>query len=412
MPSETKKWPSVLMLMLSALGLLFSVFVAAGSFMAGTVAEVSLPERPMLTSIAMLSLFLGLLITPSLILSIRKLAGREAAPKYVSLFKHASLALIAFFLLLLAGYLLSRQTSHAALMSLITTLCVLIPVWWLVEFSRRGLARPAPLKEWGTLTVGLTAAPLVILLVEIMLLVLAALAVFILIGMQPGALTELMDLTAQLQPDLESLEALEQLLSVLMQNPVLGTAIFLVIGVLAPFAEESFKPLAVWLVRRKTLRLREGFELGLVSGGAFALLESASLVSQITTESWLSAVLLRALAGMLHVGLSGLVGYGIAKARCERQWGTALLCLLGGTALHGLWNSMALVNGFSGTPLAAPETASVTAGSVLSLICMAAVFAAIVFITLRLRARFRQEQINEDASSVEEIHSNGGQTLL
>jgi len=392
MPSETKKLPSVLMLLLSALGILISLLIAAGAIWGGMDISSTAAEALTLFSVGVLAFFISLLIIPGLIFSIQKLKGRETALKHASLFKNAKLAMIAWGVLLAAGVLLSKDQSSPYVLAPVTILCVALPIWWLIEFSRRGLARPSLLKEWGTLTIGLTAAPLVIMLVEIMLVIVVALVVMVLLGMQPGTLSEIMELTASLDSSQGGMEALDQLIMNISSNPTIAAALFIVIGVVAPFTEELFKPLAVWLMRRKSLRTREGFVLGLISGGAFTLLESASLVSQITTQDWLLAVVLRASTGMLHIGLSGMVGYGIAKARVERHWGSALLSLLAGTTLHGLWNSMALLNGFSSTPLTSAESLGLTAGGVLSLICMLLVFAAVVYISLRLNARLRREQ--------------------
>ena len=151
------------------------------------------------------------------------------------------------------------------------------------------------------------------------------------------------------------------------------------------------------------MRAREGFILGLISGGAFTLLESASLVSQINANEWLSGVVLRSSTGMLHIGLSGLVGYGIARARSERRWGAMLLTLLGATSLHGLWNSMALLNGFSTTALPMTENVTPPAVGVISLIVMLLVFAAVVLITIRLNKKLGLEQSAEQSAEPPDI---------
>jgi RsiW-degrading membrane proteinase PrsW (M82 family) len=155
-----------------------------------------------------------------------------------------------------------------------------------------------------------------------------------------------------------------------VHNTTFAIALFLVIGLIAPFIEEVFKPMAVWISKGKSLKPSEGFALGLISGGAFTLLESAGLVIQITAQDWISAVLLRAATGMLHIGMSGLVGYGIVKARSEHKWGTAILYTLGATALHGLWNSMAIINGYYSTPLTGSVGLSFSFLSILSVAVM------------------------------------------
>ncbi len=391
MPSKNNQLPSVLMLLLSALGIFFSWLIAAGAFLAGSQSGLEDAGAAMLTAIGTLAVFIGMLIIPSMVFSIRRLRGKPSATRFPSLLKFTNSTLIGWAVLLAAGYFLDPFFRNPFVMSVLTVLCVAIPIWWLIEFSRRGLARPSPLKEWGTLAVGLTAAPMVIMVIETLLLVLVAVVVMILLGMQPGALTKLTDLSIALDSSQSGLEALENQLLELSRNPTIAAALFLVIGLVAPFTEEVFKPLSVWLIPRKTLRPAEGFQLGLISGGAFALLESASLVSQITTQDWITAVLLRAATGLLHIGLSGLVGYGVALARCEKKWGSALLHLLAATALHGLWNSLAMINGYYTTPLTTVHPTASLTGGVLSTVFMAAVFLGVGTITLRLAARLRRQ---------------------
>ena len=355
----------------------------------------------MFVSLGALALTLGLLNFPALVYSIQDLRGRQGKTKHPSLFRSANFGLILWAALLAAGTYLTRTFPYTPWLAPITILSVLIPVWWLIEFARRKLKRPAPVHEWKTVTLGLTLAPVTIMIIETLLAILAAVVVIILLGIQTDFISNLTNLTSNLELSGSGMEQLDQLLYDLAQNPTVAAALYLVIGLLAPFTEELFKPLAVWLSWKRPMKAREGFELGLISGGAFTLIESASLVSQINASDWLSGVILRSSTGLLHIGLSGLVGYGIAKARSEKRWGTMLLTLLGATGLHGLWNSMALLNGFSTTAMPMAESAAVTAGSVISLAAMLVVFAAVLFITIRLNKKLRMEQTTEQLENVD-----------
>lgn len=395
MPAERKRLPSVLMILLATLGILISLALAAAAFLGSSLTETSSLETQMFTSLGALALTLGLLNIPALVYSIQDLRGKQSRAKYPSLFRAANFSLILWAALLAAGTYLTRTHPYTPWLAPVTILCILIPIWWLIEFARRKLKRPSPLYEWKTMTVGLTLAPITIMIIETLMVVLVAVAVIILLGFTPDSLSNLTNLLPSLEMSGGGMEQLDQLLYDLARNPIVASALYLVIGLLAPFTEELFKPLAVWLSWKRPMKAREGFMLGLISGGAFTLLESASLVSQISANDWLSGVVLRSSTGMLHIGLSGLVGYGIAKARSEKRWGFMLLTLLGATGLHGLWNSMALLNGFSTTALPMTESVAATAGSVISLIAMLAVFAAVVFITMRLNRKLRLEQATE-----------------
>ena len=401
MPAKHSKLPSVLMILLSTLGVLISLALAAASFLGSSLGEPRSLETQMFISLGALVLTLGLLNIPALIYSIQDLRGVESRANHPSLFRAANFALILWAALLAAGAILNRNHPYTPWLAPITILCVLIPAWWLVEFARRKLNRPAPLYEWKTLTVGLTLAPITIMIIETLMVTLVIVVVLILLGFQTDILSNLTNLTANLDLSNSSMDQLDQLFYDLAKNPIVASALYLAIGLLAPFTEELFKPLAVWLSWKRPMKAREGYILGLISGGAFTLIESSSLVSQINANDWLSGVVLRSSTGLLHIGLSGLVGYGIAKARSDKRWGTMLLTLLGATGLHGLWNSMALLNGFSTTVLPMTESMAVTAGGVISLVTMVLVFAAVLFITIKLNKKLRLEQAAEQAEMLD-----------
>ncbi len=397
MPAESKKLPGVLMLLLSALGILFSLLMAAA--VAFTL-QLQLPttilsvEEMSLASTGALALLIGLLQVPALILAVRSLRGKVSLVQHPSLFKAASIAGLGWLGIIVAGILAVRTQVAWFFFVPLTLLAVVIPVWWLVEFSRRGLPRSTPFREWGTLAIGLTAAPLLIMVIEISMLVVIALAVIIVLGSQPGFLDQLAKITQNLDLYQGGIEQLEQLLVEMARNPVIASALFLMIGMLAPVVEELFKPMALWFLLKRPLKVSEGFSLGLISGGAFALLESGGLVSQITRETWVQAVVLRAATGLLHIGLSGFVGYQLVSNWNRKRYGHAILNLFGAAGLHGAWNSLALVSSFStaGTAAASAAEFQPSLGNILSVAGMLVVFGTILFLDLKIHSTLRKSQ--------------------
>lgn len=311
--------------------------------------------------------------------------------------------MIFWIILVIAGNFLSRSETAISVLAPITVLAIAIPVWWLVEFARKGLDRPKLFKEWGTITVGLTLTPISIIIIETILAGIAAVVILIFIGLQPSRLDQILALTNSLDPAQGGLEALDQLLSNLAQDPLVAAGIFLIIGLIAPFTEELIKPLAVWFNLKPTLSAKDGFVLGLVSGGAFALLESAGMVNQISVHDWTEAILLRSATGVLHIGLSGLVGYGIGRARSEKRWGFAISYLLAAALLHGLWNSMALVSTFTVSPLPVGEKITGFApGEIISIISMLVIFSIVAYITLRINRKLRKQSTQLETDIVVE----------
>ena len=399
MPSESKKLPGVLMLLLSALGILICLLTAAGVAFSLTLPQSSLSaplELLPVASTGALALLAGILQIPTLVLAINTLRGKISRIKHPSLFKPASIAGLAWIGVMLAGILALRAQAAWYLFVPLTLLAVVLPVWWLVEFSRRGLPRSTSFREWGALTIGLMAAPLFIMLVELTMLTVITVVVLVLLATQPALLDGLGALSRILDMGQGGIEQLEQLLFELARNPVIAAALFLMIGILAPFVEELFKPMAIWFLLKRPLKDDEGFSLGLISGGAFALLESAGLASQISLDTWGQAVALRAGTGLLHIGLSGLVGYGLVSNWNRGRFGHAILVLFVAAGLHGAWNSLALLSGFSAPSM--PDAAAVdfqpTIGSILSVLGMVLVFGAVLVIVLRINKKLRLGLMN------------------
>ena len=399
MPSGKRKLPGVLLLVFSALGIFVSLLAAAGIIFS----LVSLPDSASspadllpVASAGALALLSGLLHLPALVISLKSLRGKATPINQPALFKAASLAGLGWLINMVAGFFAIRVQASWYVFVPLTLLAVAIPVWWLVEFSRRGLPRSTALREWGTLTIGLSATPLLIMAVELMLVLVITLAVLVVLSGQPGFMEQLGKVTQNLDLYQGGIDQLEQLIMEISRNPVIASALFLMIGVLAPFVEELFKPMALWFLLKRPLKDYEGFSLGLISGGAFALLESAGLVSQIGPETWVQAVALRAGTGLLHIGLSGLVGYGLVSSWNQKRFGHALLYLLGAAGLHGAWNSLALLSSFSATSIPAASAAEFqpTPGSILPVVGMVVVFGTVLFIVLRINKTLRQSLEN------------------
>jgi hypothetical protein len=396
MPEGRKKLPGVLLLVLSALGFLIGLGGALLTLIgvSFTVDGVSFAESLSVISSGFLSLLIALFNLPAFVVSIRYLRGKTIDVAVNSLFKPASLSLALWGGALAVGYFAIESSNAPLLIAFLTVLAVIIPIWWLVEFSRRKLPRSNAAREWGALAVGLTASPLIIIVVEILLMVIVGVGVFFTLSAQPEAIRKISETLRNINDYRGSLEQIEKLIYDLAENPMVAGGLFLVIGILAPFVEEFFKPMAIWFLLKRPLKDHEGFSLGLISGGAFALLESAGLVGQIAPDTWLPAVLLRAATGLLHIGLSGLVGYGLVKTWNRGAFARSLLYLLAAGALHGAWNSLALLSGFASSPMQTDSAGfEPTIQSLLPIIGMIAVFAMVLVIVLRIHHKLRFQSV-------------------
>ncbi len=118
------------------------------------------------------------------------------------------------------------------------------------------------------------------------------------------------------------------------------------IAVAVPLIEELFKPLAVWIFASKIESPAQGFVMGLLSGAAFALIESLN-AGGASAESWAVIVSVRAGTSLLHITTSGLVGWGIASAFRERRILRLFAAYFSAVLIHGIWNLCAMGAGFS-----------------------------------------------------------------
>ena len=409
MPVGRRKLPGVLLLTLSALGILFSALLAGGLFIWLLSADrpaALIEEEISSAAVSASALLAALLNIPALVLSIRYLSGKPIPNAKPEPRKFSAYLITALLAVLLAGSAAAQREHLRWLLIPLSLPAVFLPIGWMVSRARRGLARPSLLEEWGTLTVGLTVVPVLILMLEFILLMIAIAAVVILLGFNPALLERLTSLPAILGNMQDGVEGLENAFLAFSQEPVIIGAMYVILGVAVPFVEELLKPLAVWLLAPKKIAPAEGYSLGLISGGAFALLESGALVSQMSNEVWLSVVALRGIASLLHIGLSGWVGYGIASAFNQKRPRPLLASLLGAIVLHGVWNSITLASGLSAIPLAGEpglDLAPRSAGLVLFV--MGAVLMAIVVINFRINRSLRS-QAKEPAEPPENERSN------
>jgi len=227
---------------------------------------------------------------------------------------------------------------------------------------------------------------------ELILIVVAAVVVMIGLGFQPGLSSQLFSFLENIYFYKGGIGEVEQILYEMMQQPIISVTIFLTIGLIAPLIEEIFKPMSTWFLLNRPLDEYEGFSLGLISGGAFAILESAGIVIQMDIQDWLIAITLRAATGVLHIGLSGLVGYGLARSWHQKRIGRGFLYIFSATILHGAWNSLALLSGFYSSALSGrPGIETFGINGVLSLFFMIIVFVSIIVITLKINSRLRQD---------------------
>lgn len=343
-------WPSAWQLLLSliaaqgVLGLAFSL--ALGGMVQYIDPAIPGVEATQVLLLAAGAGLVGLLVLPSAWYALRRLAGREDAPWQPSRRLQLGLlaAILLFPLVLWLGDQVSRQAGLAVwLLPGLHLLAVGLPIAWFFGLGSRGLPFGARQRFWGALGASLVAAPLLIFILEVLILGgLVGLAVLAL-STRPDDLETFNRLLQRLTLSPGSPTALRTILRPYLLDPLVGYAVLVFGAGIVPLVEELLKPLGVWLLLGRRLPPAQGFVLGLAGGAGYALFESLVLASSV--ESWATVAATRMGTSLLHVATSGLMGWALALAWSEgRQFLRLGLAYLAASALHGLWNALALLS--------------------------------------------------------------------
>jgi RsiW-degrading membrane proteinase PrsW (M82 family) len=228
----------------------------------------------------------------------------------------------------------------------LTVLVIVPPIWLLFGIGTRGIELGPRWRFFGTLGLGMTIGPLMMFVMEMILLlgILIAGAAIVYVQ-QPALFQEILNLGNILKQETNG-DVILKLLAPYISNPlVIATAIGY-IALAVPLMEELFKPLAVWIFAKKIESPAQGFAMGVLSGAAFALIESLN-ASGDGTMDWPAIVSIRAGTSLLHMTASGLVGWGIVSAFHEKRPSKFFAAYFTAAAIHGLWNACAVGVGVS-----------------------------------------------------------------
>ena len=127
----------------------------------------------------------------------------------------------------------------------------------------------------------------------------------------------------------------------MFQSPMLIFLLFCFLVVIVPIIEELFKTLAVWLLLGMDITPKGGYQSGLMSGAAFALMEGALYALQsasVVGNAWVFFILGRLGGTLIHISSGALIGWALATAWREKEPLKAVLAYLIAMVVHALWN--------------------------------------------------------------------------
>lgn len=363
MQTTNPHWTSVLILIILGLGIPVLLLIAFGLGINSLISLFTgdgLPAAEMISATAFV--FLSIVLFACAWFVLQKVMGREQADLPLRI-PFAWWQAAAGFVMVVTGLGIGGVVAATEITWLgwlvlpaLTVAVIVAPIWLLFGIGSNGLEAGPRWRFFAIFGLGLTAGPLLILLLEIGILV------FVLVGAgvylavsQPSLAEEVIEL-AQTLRIVSNEEVILSLLTPYITNPLVIAGGLGYIAVIVPLVEELLKPLAVWLFAKQIESPAQGFVLGLLSGAAFALFESLN-ASADGSVGWAVIAGVRAGTSILHITVSGLVGWGIVSAFQEKRIGRLFAAYFTAVLIHGIWNAAAAGTGLSalGESVGKPE---------------------------------------------------------
>ena len=353
MQTNKTHWPSLLTLIVLGIGAAFVLLISFGlgvNSIIGLFTDGIDPAGGMISSFAFGFEFIILIL--SFWFTLQKTMGRDQADLPVK-FPFAGWHIIAGINIVIFAAVIGGVTAYTEIAWLnwiilpaLTILVIVPPIWMLFGIGTNGIDLGPRWRFFSVLGLGMTVGPILMIILEIILLVVIILAGFIYLAVQkPDLFQEIINLTQQLQNETDP-DFILNSVAPYVANPAVIATLLGYIAFLVPLIEELLKPLAVWIFAKKIESPAQGFAMGMLSGGAFALLESLN-ASGDGSVSWPVIVSIRAGTSLLHMTASGLVGWGIVSAFQEKKARRFFAAYFSAVAIHGIWNACAVGAGIS-----------------------------------------------------------------
>jgi len=352
---QTKKthWPSLLILIVLGFGVVFVLLLTLGmgvSSIFSLITEDGDPAGQMIGTFAFGFELVTLLVCAWFVL--QKTLGHEQADAPF-IFPFADWQIIAVIGVVITSVVIGGIVAYAEItwlawimLPIVTVLVIVPPIWLLFGIGTRGIELGPRWRFFGTLGLGMTIGPLMMFVMEMILLLgILVAGVAMVYTQQPGLFQEILNLGRILKQETNE-DVILKLLAPYISNPLVIATIIGYVALAVPLIEELFKPLAVWIFAKKIESPAQGFALGMLSGAAFALIESLN-ASGDGTMNWPAIVSIRAGTSLLHMTASGLVGWGIVSAFHEKRPSKFFAAYFPAVAIHGLWNACAVGVGVS-----------------------------------------------------------------
>ncbi|MGH2514934.1 MAG: PrsW family glutamic-type intramembrane protease, partial [Ktedonobacterales bacterium] len=228
-------------------------------------------------------------------------------------------------LVLAAGVVLWHlEPAPGATMTLLPLLYLagILPAFAILAFTARRLGLPSTRRHvWMSLLYGLTLAPLLALILELV----ALLALGQISGVGSAALGVPTNTPS---------------------NSLLLIVLLLTVSLVAPLVEEGVKPLGAVLLMRRLRTPASAFLLGMAAGVGFDIFETIGYIGQGQAD-WITIAIERVGAGLLHgvgAGMAALGWYYLINGKgVPYRWWRGAGCILYAIIQHAIFNGVFVV---------------------------------------------------------------------
>lgn len=341
-------WQLVLGIISFSIGLITAValgFVNLANKVAGQSIAVDLQP---VNYLAWIILAIALTGIPSIVYAIKRLSkGQSVAGSNPRLLLPATIALLLMAPLAWLTTLPFMSSPPGFMKAVVNLLFVVVPAWWIIELGRRGLPPVTRQKQWGLINFGVFFTMPLVILVELILLAIGGALLVGWLAQQPDFAPLLDQVKNVLILNPQRMDLLSDQLQPLLKSPVVIGSILLAFSLVIPMVEELLKPLALWIFIKRRWSPSEGFIAGMLSGAAFAIVESLTSLAATSSADWLTIAGGRAAAALLHIVTAGFSGWALTSTWIDGKYTRIGLAYLGVVLVHGAWNFLAVMVGFS-----------------------------------------------------------------
>jgi len=359
--SRSADWRSILLIIIGLSGTLLTISTGIGILIFVAVNEnfmvqMNTPAQASLLTASTL-IVIGLLLLPVSWLSVKRLRGSDFDSLSLQPLRPWAWVLIptlwALVLVLAAFY--NDVPGANWYLPFLHFLSIALPIYLVIRIAINRIPLGSSQRAWMVFGTGMTLSPFLAVIAEVIMLVLGIAVIAIFLGFNPELMATVERLISQINRT-SDMDSVLYLLEPLLKNPLTILVALTFLSFLVPIIEETAKSLGIWLVSDQLASPAQGFAIGVLAGGGFALAESLS-ASLTVDGSWAVTLLMRAVSGSMHMLATGLVGWGIAYARIEKRYLRMIGMIMLAMLLHAAWNAGAVFTVAGGTlsMFAAPD---------------------------------------------------------